>query len=601
MVLKSLGERASDKTYRFQRLYRNLYNAEFYLLAYKNIAQSQGSMTAGVDGETIDDMSMSRIEKLIASLKDHSYQPNPARRTYIEKQNSKKKRPLGIQSGNDKLVQEVVRMILESIFEPNFSEYSHGFRPKRSCHTALNQITRTFTGAKWFIEGDIKGCFDNFDHQVTISALRKRIDDEYFISLMWKFLKAGYMEQWEYHRTYSGTPQGSGVSPILANIYLHEFDEYIEELKAQFRIGSGQGRLTTHEYNKATYALWKARDGYAWQWGDMDAIQRKAASSEVKRLQHEKFHTQCCDDRNGDYKSLQYCRYADDWIIGVVGSRADAEEIKNKIKDFLMSKLRLELSEDKTKITHSSDNARFLGYDISVSRSNDVKRNTRGILQRNLRGKVMLRVPQEKWVAKLLELKAMKIVKREQGKEVWKPLDRGKLMNRSDIEIISSYNAEIRGLYNYYCLAINACTLKNFRHFMEYSMYGTFARKYRTGRTKIIRRYSVDGVFGVEYETKQGKRRCELYHDGFKRKPKTDLQYADSLPQYKRYDKPNSLSARLKSGKCELCGTSTKDIHMRHVRKLKDLTENTGWERLMKEKRRKSLALCKDCYQSSLA
>ena len=599
MVLKSLSEKSSDKKYRFQRLYRNLYNVDFYFLAYKNIAKSQGSMTAGTDGRTINDMSMERIEKLIASLKDHSYQPSPARRTYIEKKNSKKKRPLGIPSSDDKLVQEVARMILESIFEPTFSDYSHGFRPKRSCHTALNQISRTFTGAKWFIEGDIKACFDSFSHQVTIATLRKRIDDEYFIALMWKFVKAGYMEQWEYHTTHSGTPQGSGISPILANIYLNALDNFVEELKDRFRKGTVHGRKNTHEYLAASWLRAKTKNEYAKKWDSSDKEQRRAARNEVNRLAHEICASKYFDDMDSTYKRLQYCRYADDWIIGVIGSRADAENIKQEIKEFLFEKLHLELSEKKTKITNSAECARFLGYDINVSRSNDVARTKKGALKRNLHGKVMLRVPHEKWVGKLHEYGAFKIEKREQGKEIWKPLHRGKLINKSDIEIISTYNAEIRGLYNYYCLAINACSLQRFKYIMEYSMYGTFAKKYRSSRNEIIRQFSRKGVFGVDYETKSGVKRCEFYHEGFRRKPMADLWHADTLPQYQRYDKPNSLAAKLKAGKCELCGADTKDIHMRHLRKLKDLKGETDWEMLMMKNRRKSLALCKECYDKS--
>ena len=168
-VLKSLSEKTTNKEYKFKRLYRNLYNPEFYFLAYKNISQSQGSMTPGVDGKSLDGMSEKRINALIESLKDFSYQPNPARRVYIEKKNSTKKRPLGIPSTEDKLVQEVVKMILESIYEPNFSDYSHGFRPNRSCHSALQQIQNQFTGITWFVEGDIHACFDSFDHHVLVT------------------------------------------------------------------------------------------------------------------------------------------------------------------------------------------------------------------------------------------------------------------------------------------------------------------------------------------------------------------------------------------------------------------------------------------------
>ena len=157
-VLKSLTEMSKNETYRFQRLYRNLYNPEFYWLAYKNIYANDGSMAAGADGTTIDGMSNERVEGIILSLRDRSYQPKPARREYIAKKNSNKKRPLGIQSGNDKLVQEVVKMILESIYEPVFSDKSHGFRPNRSCHIALTILIQNlykespcFSGVFWYM------------------------------------------------------------------------------------------------------------------------------------------------------------------------------------------------------------------------------------------------------------------------------------------------------------------------------------------------------------------------------------------------------------------------------------------------------------------
>ena len=211
-VLESLRSKACISNYSYERLYRNLYNPEFYLQAYQNIYATAGNMTKGTDGLTIDGMSTKRIEKLIASLKDYSYQPNPARRTYIPKNSDpKKKRPLGIPSFDDKLLQEVIRMILESIYEGTFSPRSHGFRPKRSCHTALLEIKNRFTGVKWFVEGDIKSCFDNIDHHILVSLLRRRIKDEHFLGLIWKFLKAGYMENWVYHNTLSGTPR----APVL--------------------------------------------------------------------------------------------------------------------------------------------------------------------------------------------------------------------------------------------------------------------------------------------------------------------------------------------------------------------------------------------------
>src|SRR6185437_2221917 len=218
-VLNSLSEHSKISSYRFERLYRLFFNEEMFYVAYQRIYAKTGNMTEGVDGKTIDEMSLSRITRLIGALRDETYRPNPCRRTYIPKKNGKM-RPLGIPSFDDKLVQEVIRMILESTFEKQFEDSSHGFRPRRSCHTALMQIQKNFTATKWFIEGDIKGFFDNIDHDVLMEILRDRIEDDRFLRLIRKFLNAGYVEDWVFHKTYSGTPQGGIISPILANIYL---------------------------------------------------------------------------------------------------------------------------------------------------------------------------------------------------------------------------------------------------------------------------------------------------------------------------------------------------------------------------------------------
>jgi group II intron reverse transcriptase/maturase len=285
-VLNSLKTKACNESYHYERLYRNLYNEEFFLLAYQSIYPSEGNMTAGTDGKTIDGMGMDRIQKLIESMKKHNYQPNPARRTYIEKKNGKK-RPLGIPSFDDKLVQEVIRMILESIYEPTFSNLSHGFRPNRSCHTALEQIQAKFTGTKWFIEGDIHGFFDNIEHAVLVSILRKRIKDEYFIAIIWKFLKAGYMEDWTFHNTYSGTPQGSIISPILSNIYLNEFDRYMETYIKQFE--SGKRRQRSEEYvsweQKLKYLRYKKYS--KGKWANLTAEERKTANNSIRTIRSE--------------------------------------------------------------------------------------------------------------------------------------------------------------------------------------------------------------------------------------------------------------------------------------------------------------------------
>jgi len=593
-VLNSLSDKSKNPEYRFQRLYRNLYNPEFYLLAYKNIYANDGSMTPGVNGMTIDGMSFKRIDNIIASLKDRSYRPNPARRTYIAKKNNPaKKRPLGIPSGDDKLVQEVVRMILESIYEPTFLDVSHGFRPKRSCHTALLRVQKTFTGAKWFVEGDIQACFDSFDHHVLIDILRRRIDDEAFIELMWKFLKAGYMEQWQYHMTYSGTPQGSGISPILANIYLNELDRYIADYAKTF--SSRKRTVNPAHRNLGTKIFYyKAKNAAIWNTLSPEEQQKRAKI--LRQMQAEQRSLPPHPVQETSYKSLQYVRYADDFLIGVIGSKADAEKLKQDLTVFLQDRLKLTLSAEKTKITNTADNARFLNYDISVSRSQDIKHLKNGKRQRVYSGVVRLRMPHDKWAAKLLEYGAIRIKKDKSGKERWKAMPRGKLMNRTDIEILSRYNAEVRGFYNYYSLAGNVATLNHFSSLMKYSMLKTFGSKYRCQVRKIKERYVKDGEFTVPYETKSGPKEAIYYHGGFRKKSGPMFGQIDMLDIYKRYDKPNSLAARLRAKKCELCGIDCDGLEMHQVRRLKDLKGQYEWECIMLRRRRKTLAVCPSCH-----
>lgn len=593
-VLNSLSDKSKNPEYRFQRLYRNLYNPDFYLLAYKNIYANGGSMTPGVNGITIDGMSSQRIAKLIESLKDRSYQPNPARRTYIAKKNNPaKKRPLGIPSGDDKLVQEVIRMLLESIYEPNFSDASHGFRPQKSCHTALTKIQKTFTGAKWFVEGDIKACFDSFDHHVLIDILHKRIDDEAFISLMWKFLKAGYMEQWQYHMTYSGTPQGSGMSPILANIYLNELDRYMGEYKARFYKPTRTAN-PAHRNMASKIFYYKAKNDKVWD--DLSVEEKKECARTLRQMRSEQRKLPTHPVQETSYKAIQYVRYADDFIVGVIGSHEDAKKLKQDLTVFLKEKLGLTLSTEKTKITNTAENARFLGYDISVSRSQDIKRLKNGKRQRVYSGVVQLRMPLEKWMAKLLEYGAIRIKKDESGKERWKTMPRGKLINRTDIEILSRYNSEIRGLYNYYAIAGNVSTLNHFSSRMKYSMLKTFGSKYRCKVRKIKERYVKNGEFTVAYKTKSGMKESVYYHDGFRKKTEPALGQVDMLDIYKKYDKPNSLAIRLHTNKCELCGMDCDGLEMHQVRRLKDLNGEQEWERIMLQRRRKTLAVCPSCH-----
>ena len=588
-VLNSLNEHSKDSSYKFERLYRLLFNEELFYVAYQKIASNEGSTTKGSDGRSIDGMSLARIETLIASLKDESYQPHPSRRVHIPKKNGKM-RPLGIPAFEDKLVQEVVRMILEAIYEGHFETTSHGFRPKRSCHTALLHIQKTFNGAKWFIEGDIKGFFDNIDHDVLVQILRERISDDRFIRLIRKFLKAGYVEDWTFHNTYSGTPQGGIVSPILANIYLDKLDKYVKEYIRHFDKGtkrrSGkESNDLTNERKRTVRKLRKVKDG----------AEKAALVARLKAIEQERAAFPSGDEMDGSYRRLKYIRYADDFILGVIGSKEDAQRIKEDIKSFLSASLALELSEEKTLITHTGKSAKFLGYEITVTRNNHQRRDVQGRLRRTYGKRVRLNVSMATLRDKLLEYGAMEI-KLRNGKEVWKPKCRSGLIFNDDLEILDRYNRETVGFCNYYLIANNCVVLHNFRYIMEYSMYKTFAGKYRSTVRKINKKYRLNKLFTVKYEQKGVIKSRTFYKTSFKRRTTAFNGSCDIEPYSIADVSRTNLTDRLKAEKCELCGATGKLI-MHHVRNLKDLKGKESWKRLMSARKRKTIALCPSCHR----
>lgn len=587
-VLNSLSKHSGNSNYKFERLYRVLFNEEMFYVAYQNIYSKTGNMTAGADGKTIDGMSIDRVEQLIGSLKNETYQPNPSKRTYIPKKNGKK-RPLGIPSFDDKLVQEVVRMILEAIYEGSFEHTSHGFRPKRSCHTALIDIQKTFTAVKWFIEGDIKGFFDNINHDVLINILRERIADERFLRLIRKFLNAGYVEDWVFHRTYSGTPQGGIISPILANIYLDKFDKYIKEYAAKFR--KGDRRSINPEYwrlnNKKNRLKQKLQK-------TSDEQMRKNYLYEIAQLSKQMLSTPHKDAMDADFRRLQYVRYADDFLISVIGSKSECETIKADITQFMREQLKLELSDEKTLITHAQDKAKFLGYEIFIRKSDAVKRNRDGVLKRDFNGAVVLTLNSAVIQKKLTEYNALE-VRNIDGKDIWWSKPRRYMTPMKPEDILAQYNAEIRGLYNYYSLAANVSKeCASFAFIMKMSMFKTLGWKLNTSARKVRQKYQKDKDFVIPYNDAKGKQKYRVfYNEGFKkRNAQFDVDY-DKLPQTMYVPYP-SLVERLKDGRCELCGKDGKVV-MHHVRTLTKLKGNNEWEKLMLQRHRKTLVVCEDC------
>ena len=573
-----------NKEETFTRLFRYLLRPDIYYLAYENLYANNGAATKGVNNDTADGFSEKKVERIIQSLKDGSYSPSPVRRTYIPKRNGKL-RPLGIPTFTDKLVQEALRMVLEAVYEPIFLPSSHGFRPNRSCHTALKDIKHGYPGVRWFVEGDIKGFFDHIDHAVLVDLIGKKVKDARITQLLHKMLKAGYLEDWKYNRTLSGTPQGGIISPLLANIYLHELDKFIADMKAGF--DKPKDRVFTPEYmhvaGRVHYISRLLKKEV-----DPMRIQTLLQEQKVLRAQMLRLPAKSQTD-----KRINYVRYADDFLIGVIGSKEDCVEIKARIKAFLADKLKLELSDEKTLITHSAEYARFLGYDVCVRRNSQVKNGGCGYSQRTLSNKVELNVPLIDKIEKyLFDRKAVKW-----ANGALRPVHRGALVTMTNLEILMVYNAELRGICNYYCMASNFGKLGYFAYLMEYSCLMTLASKHKSSTAKMRKHYK-DGRGGwcIPYETKQGPKRMYFakYQDSKTAKVAKD-EIPHAVPQ--TIKTRSSFESRLMAKQCEFCGsTDSTSYEIHHVHRLKDLKGKTMLEQVMLARRRKTIVLCKQCH-----
>jgi group II intron reverse transcriptase/maturase len=443
-----------------ERVYRLLFNRDLFLMAYGRIARNRGALTRGTTAETADGMSLEKIDAIIEALRFERYRWTPVRRVYIPKSNGKK-RPLGVPSWSDKLVQEVIRLILDAYYDPQFSAHSHGFRAQRGCHTALTEVYKGWTGTTWFIEGDISEYFDKLDHQVLLDRLQESIHDGRFIGLIDGLLKAGYLEQWAFNRTLSGVPQGGVVSPILANIYLDRFDQWVEQTLLP-QHNRGIKRAVNLEYVR-----WNK---------NANRMDQRGKHEEARALRAVARTLPSQDPNDPDFRRLRYVRYADDFLLGFIGPRSEAEEIKEQIGKFLRDSLKLELSEMKTLITHGRlQAARFLGYEVHVIHDDTARSVTH---RRRLNGHIGLRVP-----VTVIKAKCAKLMARG------KPVHRPELLTDSVYSTVSRYQQELRGIVNYYQLAHNVSALSRLKWVMETSLTKTLAAKLRISVTKVYRRF----------------------------------------------------------------------------------------------------------------
>jgi group II intron reverse transcriptase/maturase len=577
-VLRERGRRGLP----LEQLYRQMFNPGLYLLAYGRIYANTGAMTVGVTQETVDGMSLGKIGRIIEAMRFERHRFRPVRRTHIPKKNGTT-RPLGLPTWSDKLVGEVVRLLLEAYYEPQFSERSHGFRPGRGCHTALREVANTWTGTTWFVEGDISDCFGSLDHQVLLSILAENIHDNRFPRLVGNMLTAGYLQDWIWHETLSGAPQGGVASPILSNIYLKKLDRYVETVLVPEHT-RGRLRARNPEYRKVEQAIARAR-----RKGDRDGL----------RKLYQRLHSLPSQDpADPGYRRLRYCRYADDTLLGFAGPRAEAEQIKQRLAVFLREELKLTLSREKTLITHArTGRARFLGYQVRVAGSDRRTRRPSATDRRNRRsinGMIALHVPKD-----VISAKSAPYLARG------KPTRRNPIINEDDYTIIAKFGAEYRGVVQYYLLAGDVQRLHRLRWVMETSMLKTLASKHRSTvskiaakhKTKILTPHGPRVCFEASI-ARQGRNPLIARFGGIPLKQQKTAILTDRQPHRPLYPH-KQLIKRLLRGRCELC-KHTEHIEVHHIRKLADLA-TTGTlaparEQVMANKRRKTLVVCRDCH-----
>jgi group II intron reverse transcriptase/maturase len=580
-IVRNRGERQLP----LNRVYRMIRHRDLFLAAYGKLYANKGATTPGVNPEdTVDGMSLQRIDRIIGRLETGTYQWTPVKRVYIGKKRGGK-RPLGLPGWNDKLVQEVIRTILEAYYEPQFANSSHGFRPGRGCHTALETIRRTWKGTKWFIEGDIEGCFDNIDHDLLLDTIGRDIHDKRFLKLLRGMLKAGYMEDWHHHQTYSGTVQGGVISPILANLVLNELDQYVEkELIPQYT--RRQRRRRNPKWRRLSRQMAKAR-----QDGDI---------GRYRYLERQRRSVPSKDPHDDSHRRLKYCRYADDFILSFTGPRSEAEEIKAKIGAFLKS-IKLPLSKEKTLITHATQNkARFLGYEIYVTRSDNrltkYQRGNKMLKSRTINGNIMLNVPRDatgKWCVRYTR----------NGKSI----HRSTLLNSSDYEIVMTFNVEFQGLLNYYSLAHNvAKRLSLVRYLCLKSLVKTLAAKHKQSSTWVYCRYTRQlengrKVIAVNVPRDPPKKPLVSIFGAHSLVRDPSVVISDDVPY--TFLHRSELVSRLLKDECELCG-SIEGVQVHHVRKLADVREKYRgrkpplWATFMMGRRRKTVVVCQSCHRS---
>lgn len=578
--LKTIRE-LNGRDYNFlnKDLYRLVISEPALVAGYELIKSNKGATTPATELEPRDGFGPVRLGKLISSLRTESWKPKPARRVMIPKPGKSTKRPLSIQGPEDKIVQSALKIVLEAVYEPIFSTFSYGFRPNLGAHDALKNISTKYDNVSFAIEGDIKPIYDNVNHHTLVSLISRKVKDERLISLIWKYLKAGYMEENMFYSSEIGTPQGSIISPLLANIYLHELDMYMLKVIDGYKLKKNPKRVRT----PIAKDIKNKRKKFIRKLNKLEKEdERDLALKEDKRLTMQ--NIQCrtyCDCLTRIY----YHRYADDFIIGVAGSMETVEEVKELVRIKLES-LSLGLSVCTTKVTNlKKEKARFLGYDIYIGTRKRIKKvHVKGktpFLRKDTRWSVYLEAPMGNIISKLFVKSFCTRDGFPTPKKIWTVMP--------DHLIVDAYNVSLGGILQYYSGVCHRHMLGRLKYIFRFSCAMTLATKHRSSVRKILKKHGKDMaiVYGASGEK-------VMRFKGFNVFKEKDITWhlGKELP-----DPFKTIHTRLTRTKvydsCCVCGEPSIGMHhLRHLRK-----SNPGtFDDLLGVINRKQIPVCLLCH-----
>jgi len=567
-------ESETDNSYnRITKVIHDIANMENLILAYKAIKNNPGNITPSADALTLDEVSLKRLNQVRFDLLAGKFNFSPARRVQIPKPGKNETRPLGVVSPRDKIVQTAMLQVLEPIYEAIFKDCSHGFRPNKGCHTALRSLKQQFSNVSWVIEGDISKCCDSIDHDILIQILRKRIQCDKTITLIKRTLKTPFKENDQLVWPKLGTFQGNSLSPLLCNIYLHEMDLYIEDLKKSF--DKGKVRRKLKEYTSIQYKL----------------REKNLDSSELKSLRIMQRKLKCIDPMDPSFRRLCYIRYADNFVIGIIGTRKECVKIREDLGNFLTEKLSLDLSLTKTTISHFNKvGIFFLNTQIKGNRETEklVKTIERGgrKFKTRVTSRTRMFAPLKKLLQKCIDNNMFKRL--QSGKVVPTALKR--MVNNDHSDILRFFNSKIRGILNYYSFVDNAKSLGIIVHGLKHSCALTLALKFKLRvRSKIFKK------FGKYLECKETGTKLFIPKT-FARTQKFNINPSipDTLLDI-RWNK--KLTRSNLNRECLICGETSCEMH--HVRKIKDLVSRYKdnkidyWTLQKAAINRKQIPLCK--------